>query len=189
MNCELFFFQYLNTSGLNSSRHSQEEDESETRGPPSSLPPSPFIDNVSTPQPFFTTQAWPSPVWHCFIKGSLIRFDKKDDEFRRVEELSNNHSPLNKRSEEANYSVNGLIVTEIKETKDLIANSKVVKVCESLLVGNFCKNFLPASERKSACKQKVISLEGALLSLYKTKLHRSNLKSIDVFSNSRFCCL
>lgn len=127
-----FFFpdkppSYLNTSGLNSSRHSQEEEDGENRGPSSSLPPSPFIDNVSTPQPFFTTQAWPTPVWHCFIKGTSVKFDKSDDEFRRVEELSNNQSFLNKKSEEANYSVNGLIVTEIKETKDLLCNSKGAK--------------------------------------------------------------
>ena len=118
----------MNTSGLNSSRHSQEEEDGENRGPSSSLPPSPFIDNVSTPQPFFTTQAWPTPVWHCFIKGTSVKFDKSDDEFRRVEELSNNQSFLNKKSEEANYSVNGLIVTEIKETKDLLCNSKGAKV-------------------------------------------------------------
>ena len=141
----MFFFspQYLNASGLNSSRHSQDDDDGESRGPTSSLPPSPFIDNVSTPQPFFTTQAWPTPVWHCFIKGSSIKFDKKDDEFRRVEELSNNHSLLNKKSEEANYSVNGLIVTEIKETKDLFCGSKSVKVCcESSFFANSFLRFI-----------------------------------------------
>ena len=128
-------FQYLNASGLNSSRHNQDDDEVEPRGTSSSLPPSPFIDNVSTPQPFWTTQAWPSPVWHCFIKGCSVKFEHRDDEFRRVEDLTNNHSLLNKRSEEATYSLNGLIVTEMKETKDFISSSKGVKV--SFILSSF----------------------------------------------------
>ncbi|XP_065066538.1 uncharacterized protein LOC135692380 isoform X2 [Rhopilema esculentum] len=121
---------YLNTSGLSSSRHNQEDDDGEARGPSSSssLPPSPFIDNVSTPQPFWTTQAWPSPVWHCFIKGCSIKFESRDDDYRRVEELScSNNSLLNKKSEEANYSVNGLIVTDMQETKDMMSNTKGAK--------------------------------------------------------------
>ena len=39
-----------------------------------------------------------------------------------------NNSLLNKKSEEANYSVNGLIVTDMQETKDMMSNSKGAKV-------------------------------------------------------------
>ena len=67
-----------------------------------------------------------------------MKFDKSDDEFRRVEELSSNQSFLNKKSEEANYSVNGLIVTEIKETKDLLCHSKGAKVCVESLYNPCC---------------------------------------------------
>ena len=118
----------MNASGLNNSRHSQEEDESEGRINSSSLPPSPFIDNVSTPQPFWTSQAWPTPVWHCFIKGCTIKFENKDEDFRKVEDIACCNSLLNKRNEEANYAINGLIVVDIKETKDVLSNSKGAKV-------------------------------------------------------------
>eukprot|EP00794_Sanderia_malayensis_P006266 gene6266-6986_t len=127
-----FFFpdkppSYLSTSTLNNSRHNQDEEESESRPVTSSLPPSPFIDNVSTPQPFWTTQAWPTPVWHCFIKGCSLKFEHKDDEFRLVEDIAYCNSLLNKRNDEANYGLNGLRVVEIKEIKDVITNSKISK--------------------------------------------------------------
>ena len=63
------------------------------------------------------------------MKGCVVKFENKDEEFRRVEDIACCNSLLNKRNEEANYALNGLIVIDIKETKDIIMTAKGAKVC------------------------------------------------------------
>lgn len=80
-----------------------------------SLPASPFLDNIQTPS-FWPSQTWPIPVWLCFLQGCRVKFEQDDKEFMLTEDVAAYcTTPGGRRRDDMNFYTSGMKIVQIQE--------------------------------------------------------------------------
>lgn len=93
-----------------------------------SLPQSPFLDNIQTPS-FWPSQMWPTPVWLCFLKGCIVKFEQDDKEFMTSEEVADFcTTPGGRKRDNMNFYTSGMKIVGMKTEQVVHSAREIVEL-------------------------------------------------------------